>query len=322
MMKMNTGENVGPEDAELSDRVAEANGNKPGESPDEKTARKIDWICEQAAYGTYVLDIGCSQGIAEILLGRKGIRAVGVDSSPEAVEYAESMLAEEPEEVRQKIRFVCADLTSPDIPQEEYDVLILSEILEHLQDPWEFLRKAASFLKENGRIIITVPFGINDFPDHKHTFYTSEIWENLRSCSKIEQVVFFDGWIGFTAVKAEPDNKDSSALFPLELLRREEAAFFTMERSLRDQIKADRESRNTETAELRKKLWQIQMKLSKDRQDRFEEQSVLMKRIEATNLDPTWLLMAGSRSGKVFFDLFSCYVAVKRKMKKIIRGDN
>ena len=96
MMNTNTDKSFEPEDVDISDHVAEAYMNQLGEPLYKKTVRQVDWVCEQAKYGTCVLDIGCSQGILEILVGRRGIRAVGVDISPEAVNYAEAMLAEEP----------------------------------------------------------------------------------------------------------------------------------------------------------------------------------------------------------------------------------
>ncbi|MDD5108743.1 MAG: class I SAM-dependent methyltransferase [Candidatus Omnitrophica bacterium] len=39
----------------------------------------------------------------------------------------------------------------------EYDVIALWQVIEHLTDPWEFLKKAAKNLKPNGVILIAAP---------------------------------------------------------------------------------------------------------------------------------------------------------------------
>jgi 2-polyprenyl-6-hydroxyphenyl methylase/3-demethylubiquinone-9 3-methyltransferase len=50
--------------------------------------------------GRRVLDVGCSQGIASILLAREGKTVWGVDREALAVESAKERLADEEEPVR------------------------------------------------------------------------------------------------------------------------------------------------------------------------------------------------------------------------------
>jgi 2-polyprenyl-3-methyl-5-hydroxy-6-metoxy-1,4-benzoquinol methylase len=47
------------------------------------------------------------------------------------------------------------------------DIIILTEVLEHVKDPRECLKEAYRALKENGNMILSVPFlwGIHDEPD-------------------------------------------------------------------------------------------------------------------------------------------------------------
>lgn len=40
---------------------------------------------------------------------------------------------------------------------ESFDYIILADIVEHLRNPWAFLKKMRSFLKEDGKIIVSVP---------------------------------------------------------------------------------------------------------------------------------------------------------------------
>ena len=167
------------EAADISDHIAEAYFGAMGESMRENSMKRIDWICDQVK-GPRALDIGCSQGITEILLGRRQIHVLGVDIAADAIAYAERMLADEPAEVQQYIRFLHSDFLKADLPDTDFDTLILSEILEHLYDPEEMLKKAIAHVRNGGCVVITVPFGINDFPDHKQTFYVLGILEILE----------------------------------------------------------------------------------------------------------------------------------------------
>ena len=221
---------------DISDHIAEAYFGEMGEAMRQSSVKRIDWICEQAC-GPRVLDVGCSQGITEILLGRRKIHALGVDIAPKAIAYAEKLLAAEAPDVREYVRFLCSDFLVEDLPEKEFDTLILSEILEHLYEPEEMLKKAFLHLRDGGRAIITVPFGINDFPDHKQTFYVLGIWELLQKYSVIEQVEFMGSWIGFVAVKQAEPKRGIPGEIPFSLLRREEEAFFALERMLRDSEK-------------------------------------------------------------------------------------
>ena len=58
------------------------------------TRRRVHWLCAQAQ-GTRILDVGCSQGVASILLGAEGRTVVGVDRERPALEEAERRLAQE-----------------------------------------------------------------------------------------------------------------------------------------------------------------------------------------------------------------------------------
>ena len=60
-----------------ADRVNEAYYGSLGETMAVKTRDRINWMCSQAS-GNTVLDVGCSQGIATILLSREGFRVKGV----------------------------------------------------------------------------------------------------------------------------------------------------------------------------------------------------------------------------------------------------
>ena len=90
---------------DIHDRVAEAYYGLMGQQFMRDTQNRIHWICRQIQ-GKNVLDVGCSQGIVPILLAREGLKVIGIDSSPKAIDEANHYLASEPKQVRKHVSFV------------------------------------------------------------------------------------------------------------------------------------------------------------------------------------------------------------------------
>jgi 2-polyprenyl-3-methyl-5-hydroxy-6-metoxy-1,4-benzoquinol methylase len=47
--------------------------------------------------------------------------------------------------------------TDLDLPENYFDVIICGDVLEHLIDPWNVLKKLHKHLKQNGMIIVSIP---------------------------------------------------------------------------------------------------------------------------------------------------------------------
>jgi len=98
-----------------------------------------------------ILEIGCGAGATgetALATGRAGFYR-GVEFDPESAERARSVLTE----------VVCANVETidPALIADSYDVLILSEVLEHLIDPWGVLKVLAPFVKPGGRVYASSP---------------------------------------------------------------------------------------------------------------------------------------------------------------------
>lgn len=82
-----------------------------------------------------VLDLGCASGDLSAMISKYVAESVGVDHDPAAVARAQKS------HQRPGLSFVHRDaLQFLKEEQKEYDVLVLSHILEHLDGPEEFLR--------------------------------------------------------------------------------------------------------------------------------------------------------------------------------------
>jgi 2-polyprenyl-3-methyl-5-hydroxy-6-metoxy-1,4-benzoquinol methylase len=90
---------------DIHDRVAEAYYGLMGPKFMRDTQNRIHWICRQIQ-GKNVLDVGCSQGIVPILLAREGLKVIGIDSSPKAIDEANRYLGIEPKQVRKNVSWV------------------------------------------------------------------------------------------------------------------------------------------------------------------------------------------------------------------------
>ena len=201
-----------PAAVEPHDRITEAYLGGLGERFMQRTQRRIHWMCRQVR-GRRVLDIGCSQGIVSLLLSRAGHEVTGIDLDAKVVAEACAYLASEPPEVRDRIRFVHGD--AGNLPADGgFDTVILGEILEHLEDPGLLIDVAAGQIVPGGRLVVTVPFGINNFVGHRQTFYLSGPVELLSRQFEVIEVEMMGRWIGFVAEK--PSQPGTLAGRPLD----------------------------------------------------------------------------------------------------------
>jgi len=146
--------------------------------------KRIHWMCSQVR-GRRVLDVGCSQGIVTILLAREGFHVTGIDVQPEAIEHARQALSAEPPAVQESARFAVGDALDPDLQMEPFDTILAGEILEHLTQPERLVERSWHLLREGGRLIVTVPFGLHPHADHKRTYYIADIIETLSPYFKV-----------------------------------------------------------------------------------------------------------------------------------------
>ncbi len=96
-----------------------------------------------------ILDIGSGLGYFTYALNMEGYNAIGIDISKEAVNNAISRFGN---------FFLCANTSELEkLFPNKFDVIILGELIEHVDLPVEFIQSLKEVLKPNGSIIITTP---------------------------------------------------------------------------------------------------------------------------------------------------------------------
>jgi SAM-dependent methyltransferase len=96
-----------------------------------------------------ILEIGSGLGYFTFALKNAGFDIVGLDISENAVEKAKEMFG---------IYYVCAELSKYALQNAGlYDIVVLTEVIEHIDMPLEFMSHIKGLLKTDGSIILTTP---------------------------------------------------------------------------------------------------------------------------------------------------------------------
>lgn len=94
-----------------------------------------------------VLDIGCGKGELTYDLAKKAKNVTGIDFSEKSIEFAKKRFFLE------NIEYIVSDATK-DIQEQKFNVIVLSNVLEHIENRIEFLNKIRSLAP---KLLIRVP---------------------------------------------------------------------------------------------------------------------------------------------------------------------
>ncbi|ALS25942.1 SAM-dependent methyltransferase [Paenibacillus sp. 32O-W] len=252
------------------DKVTEAYFGGMGELFARKTRERIHWICSKVQ-GQRVLNVGCSQGITEVLLAREGKYPVGIDIEEEAIEYAKNALLNESESVKRNVEYHACSIFDFNVDY-KFETVIMAEVMEHFSSSASLLTRVSDMLTDDGTIVVTVPFGINDFIDHKKTYYLVNLLEEITPFFGISEIKFLGQWIGLVASKKLPSQQLES-LLKIDLIKQLEANFHCVERYLVDDLREKTtyiKKINTQLSENRQTINQLkseneQLKKSNDK---------------------------------------------------------
>jgi len=116
-----------------------------------KVADSIEKECARVA------DLGCGPGVIlnNLLVHRPGWSAQGLDISRVAVDYA-ARLADH-KGVGERVRFSTGDLVNLPYRDASFDLVVASEVLEHVPSIHAALAEIKRVLRPGGKAVITVP---------------------------------------------------------------------------------------------------------------------------------------------------------------------
>jgi SAM-dependent methyltransferase len=97
------------------------------------------------------LDVGCGAGELACTLAELGLKGVALDFSPAAIKHAES-IRQERGLSSDSIEFFVGGLEA--VKGRQFDLIICSEVLEHIEDDATMLR---NLLKHSKKLLISVP---------------------------------------------------------------------------------------------------------------------------------------------------------------------
>jgi SAM-dependent methyltransferase len=107
-----------------------------------------------------ILEVGCGLGYLTYSLVKSGFNVTGLDISMNAIEKATA---------RYGNHFVCADLHEYGQKNDlGYDIIILTEVIEHVPNIYEILSSLTGLLADGGEIVITTP--------NKSSFPNETVW--------------------------------------------------------------------------------------------------------------------------------------------------
>jgi 2-polyprenyl-3-methyl-5-hydroxy-6-metoxy-1,4-benzoquinol methylase len=113
----------------------------------------------------HLLEIGCGSGQILKRMHQMGWQVEEVDFHPSAVENAR----------RKGLEVHLGTLESQSYPNEHFDVIFMSHLIQHVHDPLRFLREGYRILKPGGQLILVTPN--NESLGHKSF---KETWRGLE----------------------------------------------------------------------------------------------------------------------------------------------
>jgi SAM-dependent methyltransferase len=113
-----------------------------------RTARRLlDAVARHVPAGR-LLDVGCGHGLLVDEAARRGYAAEGLELARAAAHHARDALGLTVREL---------PLEAPELDDERFDVIVLADVLEHVEDPCATLDRCVALLADGGVLLLVTP---------------------------------------------------------------------------------------------------------------------------------------------------------------------
>jgi len=135
------------------------------------TTANVIYLSRALLKNKKVLDLGCGAGRLSLFASRYAKHVTGIDYVDSAITYANQFakLCD-----RHNVEFLTADLDS--FTDKKYDVILISEVLQHVENPLRILKKCNQLLNKKGYVIVNIP-SFNNF--------RGNVWLTLQNLFKL-----------------------------------------------------------------------------------------------------------------------------------------
>ena len=99
--------------------------------------------------GIDILDVGCGGGLISVPMRKLGANVVGIDASSKNINVSKIYSKKN----NLEIKYICSSPEKLKI-KKKFDVLLMLEIVEHVNDINLFVKQSVKFLKKNGLMFI------------------------------------------------------------------------------------------------------------------------------------------------------------------------
>ena len=144
------------------------------------------------------LEVGCGMGYFSNLATKAGAKVTGVDVGPKLIAICKSK--------NKKAKFMVASASSLPFKDSSFDILLSTEVIEHVENQNKAIKEMARVLKRNGILVITTPnklfkplfdflskIGIRPYNGNEKWFYPWELKKLLeRNSLKVVKEYHFN----------------------------------------------------------------------------------------------------------------------------------
>ncbi|MCR6570887.1 class I SAM-dependent methyltransferase [Campylobacter insulaenigrae] len=142
-----------------------------------------DYIDSTNLNGNY-FEIGPGHGefFVKALKSLKFKYYLGLDLSPTSCELTKNMVENQVNDLVKKCEFLCKDFFQFDFDKKA-DLMVVGEVLEHVENPLMFLQRSKELLSDNGEIFATIPINAPAI-DHIYLFsHPNEIFDMVKNAN-------------------------------------------------------------------------------------------------------------------------------------------